>query len=138
MAPNVAGTRVSARASGLSVAGVLTAAALLLSFCFTVWGGLTADLLSGSNSLDLAATETGSITHLEWNHDMVQLRKANSALLTIQDGSDKHEMSLSPAELKSGSIAYRRHSSTVVFTMTLNLPDSMSLVQSVTVIAGSP
>ena len=129
--------RGPARASGFSVAGLLTGAALLLIFCFTVWGGFTADLLSGSNRLDLAATETGTITHLEWNHDMVQLRKADSALLTIQDGPEKHEISLSPAELKAGSVAYRRHSSTVVFTMTLNLPDSLSLVQSVTVVAGS-
>jgi hypothetical protein len=101
-----------------------------------MWSGFTADLLSGSNRLDLAASETGNITQLEWNHDMVQLRKASSALLTIQDGAEKHEMSLSPAELKAGSVAYRRHNSTVVFTMTLNLPDSMSLVQSVTVVAG--
>ena len=118
------------------MAGLLTGVALLLTFCFTVWGGFTANFLSGSNRLDLAAAETGSMTHLEWNHDMVQLRKADSALLTIQDGPDKHEMSLSPAELKAGSVAYRRHSSTVVFTMILNLPDSMSLVQSVTVVAG--
>ena len=99
-------------------------------------GFLTADLLSSSNRLDLTAAEKGDISQLEWNHDMAQLRKADSALLTIQDGADKHEMTLSPAELKAGSIAYRRHSSTVVFTMVLNLPDSMSLVQSVTVVAG--
>ena len=90
------------------MAGLLTGAALLLTLCFTVWGGFTADLLLGSNRLDLAAVKQEAMTHLEWNHDMVQLRKADSALLTIQDGPDKHEMSLSPAELKAGSVAYRQ------------------------------
>ena len=129
-------TELSDRLSHQNVAALVTGAALFLTLSFTVWGSLTADLLSSSNRLDLTAAEKGDISQLEWNHDMAQLRKADSALLTIQDGADKHEMTLSPAELKAGSIAYRRHSSTVVFTMVLNLPDSMSLVQSVTVVAG--
>jgi hypothetical protein len=113
------------------VAAVCTLA-LVLTLSFTIWGSFTADLLSSTNRLDLTATGFDLVIQLKWNHDMAQLRKADSALLTIQDGAEKQEMTLSAAELKGGSVAYRRHSPTVIFTMTLNLPDSMRLVQSAT------
>ena len=119
-------------------AGIAAIAALALTLLFTVWGSFTARLLAGSNRLELSTNANGGIIELHWNHYLPELQKAQSATLTIQDGNERRELTLPRIELRSGSIAYQRHSSTVVFTLVLNLPGSMGLVQSTTWTAGQP
>ncbi len=70
------------------------------------------------------------VLSISWNHALPEVQKAASAKLIINDGSAHREVTLSPEELTSGSVAYRRLSGQVQVTLILQMPGAVSVIQS--------
>lgn len=108
-----------------------SAAVALICLLLTAWAPTAVRLLRSGQTLGLSVTKQSEVLELQWNQHQPDLQRASSATLAITDGTFSRQWTLSPLEMRSGSIAYRQHGSQVRFTLSLHLPGSMDLVQSV-------
>lgn len=72
----------------------------------------------------------GPVLTIAWNHSLPDMRKASSARLTINDGPSHRDVILSPDELLSGTVAYRRLTGQVQVSLILQMPGAVSVIQS--------
>jgi hypothetical protein len=108
----------------------LAAGAIVACLFLTVWASTTRRLLAKGRSLGLVVDTHSRILELRWNQHQPDLLRASSATLTITDGAIRRQWTLSPREMRLGSVAYQRRGARVNFMLSLHLPDSMELVQS--------
>lgn len=124
-------TRVRARRRhwGLiaAIAGVLTLIGVLL------WGAYSGLWLRpASNELEIAVKDNNHTLSISWDHSAADIKRAVDGVLTIRDGrSQPRPIPLGREELNIGAVEYERTSPTVQVTLTLNMPNSVSLSQSV-------
>ena len=67
---------------------------------------------------------------ISWNRSLPEMRKASSAKLIVNDGPSHREVTLSPDELSSGTVVYRRLTGEVQVTLILQMPGAVSVIQS--------
>jgi hypothetical protein len=70
--------------------------------------------------------------NITWNHALPEMKKASSGKLIVNDGPSHREVTLSPDELTSGTVAYRRLTGQVQVTLILQMPGAVSVIQSST------
>jgi hypothetical protein len=111
----------------------VAAAAIMVLVCLflTAWAPTTVRLFGAGQTLDLSVTRHAHVLELRWNQRQADLLRASSGTLAITDGELTRLWTLSPSEIRSGSIAYQPIGSSVRFTLTLHLPKFMDLAQSV-------
>jgi proteasome lid subunit RPN8/RPN11 len=80
--------------------------------------------------LSLSVTDTGGQLHIAWDRSAGPVRNAVRGSLEIQDHGVRTEISLAPADLRSGSISYARRSGDVLVRLTVE-PREGSPVQEV-------
>jgi hypothetical protein len=113
------------------LAGAWLAAAVLVCLILTIWAPFIMRMFS-TGGLQLNVQRNGGMLALEWNRRQPDLARARSAVLTIEDGTAQCRVVLSPAEIRSGRIAYRPASKEVRFRLNVILPDSTELAQTAT------
>jgi hypothetical protein len=116
----------------------LAATVIMACLFLTAWAPTTMRLFGKGQSLGLAINSRSHVLELRWNQHYPDLLRASAATLTVTDGAVQREWSLSSREMRLGSVAYQRHGARVSFALSLHLPDSMELVQSVTWPNGRP
>jgi len=123
----------SAPPVGLSVRQYAAIAFLLLitliSGIFS-WPVLSRFLSSWGN-LDLAVTGSTRVLRISWNHDLPEIARAGDASLSVSDGTARRVVQLDKDELRLGAVEYERQSRPVQVILTINLPGSTSVRQSV-------
>lgn len=101
-------------------------AALLIILAAAYYWTLQSDLGKG-----IELTVSGDrVLNINWNHALPEMRKASSAKLLVNDGASHREVTLSPEELASGTVAYRRLTGEVQVTLILQMPGAVSVIQS--------
>ena len=70
------------------------------------------------------------VLNISWNHSLPEVRKASSAKLIVNDGVSRREVTLTPDDLTTGTVAYRRLTGQVQVTLILQMPGSLAVIQS--------
>ena len=78
-------------------------------------------------ALSLMVLEYGNNLHLSWDRRALPIALSNRGLLVITDGDQTRSMDLTPAQLESASVAYRRVNSQVRFRLEVLLKDRRSV-----------
>jgi len=99
---------------------------LIAAAGFGIW-----NLNLPAQRLSLSATDTGGQLHIVWDRAAGPVRRAVRGSIEIQDHGARTEVKLTPADLRSGSIAYARQSGDVVVRLTVE-PQGGPAVQEVT------
>jgi hypothetical protein len=81
-------------------------------------------------ALDLMVLEYGDNLHLTWNRDAPAIRDATAGILVIADGDQSRSMELDAAQLRSGSVIYRRMTTQVRFRLEVMLQEKRSVSES--------
>lgn len=87
--------------------------------------------LSSSDQLNLAVTGSDRLLQISWNHALPEVGEAENGTLVISDGGTHRVITLHRDELKFGVVEYERQNQHVQVTLTLNMPGSTSVTQSV-------
>jgi hypothetical protein len=126
-----AGAQHPAKSSQLGFWIGVAAVVVFICLFLTAWAPTTMRLLGAGQALDLSATRRSHVIELRWNQRQPDLLRATSGTLSIKDGLSTRQWTLSPSEIRSGSIAYQPVKAHVRFTLTLHLPQLMEVAQSV-------
>ncbi|RPJ81036.1 MAG: hypothetical protein EHM13_11105, partial [Acidobacteria bacterium] len=78
-------------------------------------------------ALSLLVVEYRDNLHLTWDRDAPPLASAMSAVLSITDSSQTRTLDLSAAQLRAGSVIYRRVTSRVRFRLEVLLKDKRTV-----------
>jgi hypothetical protein len=116
---------------GVSRYGLITVLLLIAVVAGVFSWPLLTGLLSSWDHLDLAVAGSDRILKISWNHALPEIGQATDALLVIADGTSRRVIPLGRDELSSGTVEYERRSGRVEITLTVNLPGSTALSQSV-------
>ncbi len=109
----------------------LACCVILASLALTAGASLTERLFPSQKALRLTVVDQENMLEVHWNHQQPDLRQATSALLIIRDGKEERRLMLTVPELRFGSVAYQRRTNQVEFRLSVELPDSVELAQSV-------
>lgn len=89
-------------------------------------------------SLDLAVAEYGDNLHLSWNHNAPAVKAARRAALSINDGVLARTLELNLAQLRTGSVIYRRLTPDVKLKLEVFVSDRASVAESRHFVASAP
>jgi len=119
-----AATRPLPRSNSRSRGLWLLAVAALCSAAFFIWllqrEPTRAAVPAPSNSINLAVTPAGEVLKITWNHSAREISQARSASLSIVDGSRRVHITVSPEDLRVGSIEYQQKTKQVAISLTLD------------------
>ncbi len=122
----VSGLGARSRVGRYAVFAIIIALAVFI-FSWPLWEGF----LSSWDRLNLSMVESGRILRITWNHDMIAFSRGSDAKLVIADGTSRRVVQLGPDELRSGSVDYERRTGHVQATLTLNMPGSTPVNESI-------
>jgi hypothetical protein len=117
------------------MAGAWLTLALLICLGLTLWAPVTKRMLF-AGGLRLGVERRGSMFELDWNRNQPDLGRALSAVLIIEDGGAERRIVLGSDELQTGRVAYKSAAQGVKFRLSVILPDSTELAQTVTASQG--
>ena len=105
-----------------------TALCLLL----TIWAPFTDALLKvRGGDLALRTTQHEGMIEVMWNNRQPEIARATGAVLSIKDGDYSRQLRLTPFELRTGRVSYQRRTDHLTVRMTIELPESAEIAQSV-------
>ncbi|MGE5570179.1 MAG: hypothetical protein ACM3S5_14180 [Rhodospirillales bacterium] len=78
-------------------------------------------------ALSLLVVESGQNLHLTWDRNAPALAQASGAVLSITDGGQARTLDIPLAQLREGSVTYRRTSGSVTFRLEVFLKNKRSL-----------
>jgi TonB family protein len=81
-----------------------------------------------------AANPEGSMWKLTWNRDAVAALHANGAVLSIRDGANEQRVSLTEADLSTGTVFYTPQTGSLLFSLILLTPGSLPVEEHVRVL----
>jgi hypothetical protein len=81
-----------------------------------------------------AANPEGSMWKLTWNRDAVAALHASGAVLSIRDGANEQRVSLTEADLSTGTVFYTPQTGSLLFSLILLTPGSLPVEEHVRVL----
>jgi hypothetical protein len=82
-------------------------------------------------ALQLSATPTEDSVHVRWDRSAPVLREAQRGTLVITEGDQRKEVDLDLANLRNGSVIYRRASDDVDFRLEVSVGPRVSVSETV-------
>ncbi len=99
------------------------AGAAILAALLAFW------LLKPSQSLKLTAKDMTGQLQIAWNGAAPPISRAKSGSIDIEDHGVQTQLTLTPADLRSGSLFYERLSGDVVVRLTVDVPGGAPIVE---------
>ena len=118
---------------------VIVAGATGANFWFATNRSEPAPLLMGTPSTEsirtrFAANPEGSMWKLTWNRDAIAALHASGAVLSIRDGANEQRVSLTEADLSTGTVFYTPQTGSLLFSLMLLTPGSSPVEEHVRVL----
>jgi hypothetical protein len=93
-------------------------------------GGGAAEAARNPYALSLVVLEYGDNLHLSWNREAAAIAAARGGTLSISDGSFTRTLELTPAQLRDGSVIYRRLTPEVKLKLEVFVAETNSVAES--------
>jgi hypothetical protein len=128
------GRHRSRLAIGLVVAAAFVVATAI--WAWPRWTGVLARLTATKSaaspvSLGLRAERSGTDFRITWDRTSLDIRSGKSALLSIQDGDQKRDVTLQSTDLQAGSVLFAPRSDRVQVQLSVVMPDQSVKAESV-------